>query len=188
MVAEMLHVDRAAAAGLAEVIGPHTSGNPYETVELLNALRRDGVLTATADGWRWDEAAVRAHLGQSEVAGLPAARVEAMPAASRQLVEAMACLGGRAELSLLQAATGESAAVVDQALAPALDEGLLVAEPGAHQAVRFRHDRIREAVLGGLDPRRRRTLQLAMARRLAGVPELFAVAAGAVPAGGRRGR
>ena len=52
-----------------------------------------------------------------------------------------------------------------------------MAEPGAHQAVRFRHDRIREAVLGGLDPRRRRTLQLAMARRLAGVPELFAVAA-----------
>ena len=44
-------------------------------------------------------------------------------------------------------------------------------------AVRFRHDRIREAILGGLDPRRRRTLQLDVARRLAAVPELFAVAA-----------
>ena len=63
MVAEMLHVDRATAAGLVEVINPYTSGNPYETVELLNALRRDGVLTATADGWRWDEAAVRASPG-----------------------------------------------------------------------------------------------------------------------------
>ena len=50
-------------------------------------------------------------------------------------------------------------------------------EPGAHEAVRFRHDRIREAVLGGLDRPRRRGLQLTMARRLAGVPELFAVAA-----------
>ena len=30
---------------------------------------------------------------------------------------------------------------MDQALAPALDEGLLVAEPGARPAVRFRHDR-----------------------------------------------
>jgi signal transduction histidine kinase len=89
----------------------------------------------------------------------------------------MACLGGRVELSLLQAATGESAAVVDHALAPALDEGLLVMEPGTHQAVRFRHDRIREVILGGLNPRRRRILQLAMARRLAAVPELFAVAA-----------
>jgi signal transduction histidine kinase len=177
MVAEMLHVGPATAAGLAEVIEQRTHGNPYETVELLNALRRDGVLTATPAGWRWDAAAVRAHLGQCEVTGLLAARVAAMPPASRQMVEAMACLGGRAEVSLLQTAAGEPASVVDQALAPALGEGLLVAEPGAHQAVRFRHDRIREAVLGGLGPQRQRALQLAMARRLAGVPELFAVAA-----------
>ena len=54
MVAEMLHVDPATATDLAVVINPYTSGNPYETVELLNALRREGVLTATAGGWRWD--------------------------------------------------------------------------------------------------------------------------------------
>ena len=39
-------------------------------------------------------------------------------------------------------------------------------------------DPLREAVLGGLEPGRRQVLQLAMARRLAGVPELFAAAAG----------
>jgi signal transduction histidine kinase/tetratricopeptide (TPR) repeat protein len=177
MVAEMLRVDRPAAARLAGVISPHTSGNPYETVELLNALRRDGMLTATAARWRWDEAAVRAHLGRSEVAELLAAQVDALPSASRQILETMACLGGRAELSLLQPAAAASASAVDQALAPTLAEGLLVIEPGAHPAVRFGHDRIREAVLGRLDPPRRRALQLAMARRLAAVPELFAVAA-----------
>jgi signal transduction histidine kinase len=177
MVAEMLHVDPATAVGLAGVIGPHTSGNPYETVELLDALRRDGVLTAAGAGWRWDAAAVRAHLGHLEVAGLLAARVASMPEQSWQVVEAMACLGGRAELSLLQAVTGESAGVVDQMLAPALGEGLLVAEPGTHQAVRFRHDRIRETIVAGLNLRRRRDLQLAMARRLAGMPALFAAAA-----------
>jgi hypothetical protein len=74
--------DRAAATGPAEVIEPRTRGNPYETLDLLNALRRDGVLIATAGGWRWDEAAVRANLGRSEVAGLSAARVAAMPARS----------------------------------------------------------------------------------------------------------
>ena len=178
MVADMLHEDPVTVAGLAGAIEPHTSGNPYETVELLNALRRDGLLTATAAGWRWDEAVVRAHLEHSEVTGLLAARAAALPEQSRQVVEAMACLGGRAELSLLQAATGEPADAVDQALAPALEEGLLMAEPGARPAVRFGHDRIREAVLDGLDSERRRALQLAMARRLAAVPELFAVAAG----------
>ncbi|WP_170309101.1 AAA family ATPase [Pseudonocardia hierapolitana] len=178
MISEMLHVDRAAAAVLAEVIGPCTSGNPYETVEVLDALRRDGLLTATAAGWRWDAAAVHARLGHFEVAALLVARVEALPAPSRAVLEAMACLGGRADLSLLPAATGKPVGVVEQALAPALKEGLLVAEPGPNQAVRFRHDRLREAVVGGLDPRRRHALHLAMARRLAAVPELFAAAAG----------
>jgi predicted ATPase/signal transduction histidine kinase len=177
MVAEMLRVDEAAAEGLTEAIEPHTRGNPYETVELLNALRRGGLLTATAAGWRWDPAAVTAHLSRSEAAGLGTVPVAAIPPASRAMVEAMACLGGRAELSLLQAATGEPADVLDEALAPALEEGLLMAEPGAHPAVRFRHDRIREAVLGGLEPGRQQALQLAMARRLAAVPELFAAAA-----------
>jgi len=177
MVAAMLHVDRATAAGLVDVIGPHTRGNPYELVELLSLLRHGGVLSATAAGWRWDEVAVRAHLGQSDVAELPTARLDVMPAASQQMLEAMACLGGRAELSQLQIATEQPPPVVQKALAPALDEGVLVAETGAHPAVRFRHDRAREAVLDELHPERRRALQLDAARRLAAVPELFAVAA-----------
>jgi signal transduction histidine kinase len=177
MVAEMLHVASPTAAGLVEVISPHTGGNPYETVELLNALRQDGVLAATAAGWRWDGGMMAAHLGRSEISGLLATRVAAIPAQSRRLVEAMACLGGRAEVSLLQTATAAPASDVERRLAPALDDGLLVVEPGAHESVRFRHDRTREAILGELDPRRRRALRLAMARRLAGVPELFAVAA-----------
>ena len=177
MVAEMLRVDSATAAGLVEVIEPYTSGNPYETVEVLNALRRGGVLTAAAGGWRWDAAAVGTYLRRSDVTGLLAARVEALPVRSRAMVEAMACLGGRAEVDVLQVATEESASVVEQTLAPALDEGLLVVEPGVREAMRFGHDMIREVVLDELAPRRRRVLRLAMARRLAAVPELFAVAA-----------
>ncbi|MEV4136750.1 AAA family ATPase [Dactylosporangium sp. NPDC049742] len=177
IVADMLRVPRAEAAGLVRLIDPFVSGNPYETVELLNSLRRDGALTATAAGWRWDPAAVRARLVRSEVAGSPPAGVAAVPGPTRRVVEAMACLAGRGELSLLQAATGVPAGVLEQRLAPALAEGLLVMEPGAHQGVRFRHDRIRDGVLRGLAPGRRAALQLDMARRLARVPELFAAAA-----------
>ncbi len=89
----------------------------------------------------------------------------------------MACLGGCVEVSVLQAATAAAASVADTVLGPALDEGVLVVEPGARPAVRFRHDRIREVVLAGLDQPRLRTLRLAMARRLAEVTEMFAVAA-----------
>jgi signal transduction histidine kinase len=177
IVAETLHVDRDAAMGLVGAIQRHTSGNPYETVELLNALRHDGLLTATAAGWRWDDAEIRVHLDRTKAAGLPTARIDALPAAAREMVEAMACLGGRTELSVLQTASGEPAGVVEERLAPALEDGLLVVEPGRHQAVRFRHDRIHEAVVTRLPPLRRRSVQLAMARRLAAAPELFAVAA-----------
>ena len=177
LVAEVLRADPAAAAGLAEAIAPRTSGNPYETVELLDALRRDGLLALTGEGWRWDEARVRTHLGRSAVRELPGARIAALGARSRQMLETMACLGGRAPLSALQAATGEPADAVEQTLAPALDEGLLVVEPGARAALRFRHDRIREVILDGLGGPRRSARQLAVARRLAAVPEQFAVAA-----------
>ena len=177
LIAETLRADPAVAASLAEAIGPNASGNPYETVEVLNALRRDGLLTATPSGWRWDAAAVRDHLGHTEIAALTAARVEALPRASADLLAAMACLGGRAELRAIHTATGEPAAAVERLLAPALDDGLLIAEPGLNAAVRFRHDRIRETILDRLGERHRRGLQLAMARRLAAVPEFVAVAA-----------
>jgi predicted ATPase/signal transduction histidine kinase len=176
MVAEMLHAGRAEAASLAEVIRSHTGGNPYETVELLNALRHDGLLTVTPAGWRWHTAAVRARLSGSQVAELLGTRLAAMPEQTRHVVEAMACLGGRAELTVLEVATGATTRVAD-ALEPAIEGGLLVAEPGPRDAVRFRHDRIRDAALDGVEPGRRHALGLAMARRLAAVPELFAVAA-----------
>jgi signal transduction histidine kinase len=177
MAADMLHLGADSAAGLAGLIAAHTRGNPYETVELLNGLRQSGVLTATAAGWHWDAAAVRAYLDAADPARLLAGRMEALPVAARQMVDAMACFGGRAELDLLATVTGAAADEVEQQLEPALDEGLLVAEPGARAAVRFRHDRIRETVLAGLDAERRRELHLVMARRLSETPEWFAVAA-----------
>jgi hypothetical protein len=176
MIAEMLHTGQAEAAMLADAIEPRTHGNPYETVELLNALRRDGVLTPAPAGWRCQAEALRARLDRSQDGEVEEARLAAMPEQARTAVEAMACLGGRAELSLLRIAAHSAADVADD-LAAAIEDGLLVVEPGAQEAVRFRHDRIREAVLGGIEPERRRRLQLALARRLSAVPELFAVAA-----------
>ena len=177
LVAEILRVDHAAAGALAELIEPHTRGNPYETVEVLNTLRQQGILTPTSTGWSWDDPAVRSLLTRSKVPELTVARLAALPSASRDVLAAMACLGGRAELSVLAAAIAEPPDVVEQRLAPALEEGVLVVETGVHDAMRFRHDRIREAILAELDTQRRGTLHLAVARRLSAEPELFAVAA-----------
>jgi signal transduction histidine kinase len=177
LVREILHAEPSAAAALVTLIEPQTHGNPYETVELLDGLRRDGLMAATTGGWRWNQTAVGAHLGRSDLASLLAGRVEAMPPSARDMIEAMGCLGGRAERRMLQVATATQEDAMDRALAPAIEDGVLVLEPGRHEAVQFRHDRIREAVLERIDAEQRRALQLAMARRLASVPQVFAVAA-----------
>ena len=177
MVADMLRVDTDTATALAGLLAPHTSGNPYEVVQLLNGLRGQGALTVTAAGWCWDEPALRAQLSRSDIGELLAARVRAMPAPTRKMVQAMACLGGRIELDVLRTAVAEPPELVQQQLAPALVEDVLVIELGVHEAVRFGHDRIREAVLRSLNDEQRRGLQLKIARRLAAMPEMFAVAA-----------
>jgi diguanylate cyclase (GGDEF)-like protein len=177
MVSEMLRLDPQRGAQLANVIASRTKGNPYDTVELLNALRRDGILTPGEDGWQWDTNALQQQLVRADVAELLVERADMLPPPTGALLEAMACLGGRVEVDLLQVAADLSAVAVEEQLAPALDDGLLVLEPGLPDAVKFRHDRVQEAVLQRLTPERQRALRLRLAKRLGRRPELFAVAA-----------
>ena len=54
----MLRLPLSEAAGLADAVSARTGGNPYDTVELVNALRRDGALLLGEAGWRWDAAPI----------------------------------------------------------------------------------------------------------------------------------
>ncbi len=59
----MLAMDVDEIAELAEAVARRMNGNPYQTVELLNALRRDGLLAPGEHGWRWDAAALSGDVG-----------------------------------------------------------------------------------------------------------------------------
>ncbi|MBL7498795.1 diguanylate cyclase [Frankia sp. CNm7] len=182
MVADLLHLAEEPATELARLIAPHAGGNPYDTVELLGALRHDGVLTPGEEGWRWDPTALRRQLGRVDVTALLADHVAALPSGTREVLAVMACLAGRVELDVVAAATGLAADEVERRLIPAFIDGVAVLEceghrRDGHQNVRFHHDRAQEAVLGGLTPRALRALRLRLARRLAARPEFFTVAA-----------
>ncbi|NJC72281.1 diguanylate cyclase [Planosporangium thailandense] len=184
LVGQMLRLPTPAAAPLAAVLGERTGGNPYDTVELVNALRRDGALVLGDDGWRWDDASIRRYVGQGDVVDLLKDRIERLPGEGRALLEIMACLGGKVRLDLLAAASGRSPAAVPDLLAAALEDGLvdMDAADGAGPAagagtVRFRHDRVQQAARAGLDPAARGALHLAIARRLAAGAEFRAEAA-----------
>jgi diguanylate cyclase (GGDEF)-like protein len=176
VVADMLGLDRRRATDLAKSVAPHTRGNPYETVELLGALHHGGVLVPDDGRWQWDPTALRRSLRRADMGDLWADRVADMPPPTRALLQNMACLGGHVDPAVLQTATGLGAEVLEQQLAPALDSGLLVLEPGL-TTLRFRHDRVRERALRRLGIRRERAVRLRMARRLGARPDLFAAAA-----------
>src|SRR6185503_16825673 len=140
LIAEMLRLAPVEALRLAGALSSRTHGNPYDTIELVNALRRDGLLEPAAQGWTWDAVAVRRYVGHGEVVNLVASRIARLPVTARRLLQTMACLGGDVRLDLLQVASGLSTRELENRLAPALEDGLLVIDC-ADRSVRFRHDR-----------------------------------------------
>ena len=159
LLAEMLRLADSDAGRLADLLAERCDGNPYETVELVNALRRDGALSLTSDGWRWRDADIRGHVGSGDVIDLLAARLDRFPPATRDHLRVMACLGTEVGVELLATAAGREPARLWAELVPALEDGLLIGdEDGA--AVRFRHDRVQQAAYDD-------GCRLGVARRLA---------------------
>jgi hypothetical protein len=93
LVARMLRLAPERAGELALAVGSLTGGNPFDTVEVLNALRHEGLLSLGEHGWQWKEGSIRRFVGGGNVVDLLAARIARLPQASRELLEFMSCLG-----------------------------------------------------------------------------------------------
>jgi diguanylate cyclase (GGDEF)-like protein len=176
----ILRIPPEEASRLSIAIGARTGGNPYDTIELLNALREEGALVPGASGWSWDPVTIRRHVGRREVVDLLAARISRLPGPASALLEVLACLGGRAAPSLLAAAAALTMATLDEDLAPSIDDGLLILDTGTaldDDILRFRHDRLREVAYQRLQPSSGAALHLRIARRLAKDSATDAIAA-----------
>lgn len=176
MLGECLRLGEDDARALATAIRPLTGGNPFDTLELVDSLRRDGVLQLQPGGWQWDATRIHQHLEGRNVEALVARRLEGIPAVTLELLDSMACMGGMVPLTRLAAATGRDAGSLTELLAPALQEGLLIRDR-SQEALQFRHDRVLQAVVSRLDATLRARLQRVIAQRLAAAPEHAGVAA-----------
>jgi diguanylate cyclase (GGDEF)-like protein len=176
LVGEMLRLAPEAAAQLAGALRVHSAGNPFETVEMLNALRNDGTLVQSGTGWRWDAKTLRRRIGTGDMVDLLAARAARLADDSREVLDTLACLGGEIDLESLSRATGLSAKSLEAALAPALEDGLVVREPDGN-TLRFQHDRVQQAIYGRLNQTQLQMRHLALARRLAAHEDLHSLSA-----------
>jgi signal transduction histidine kinase len=165
LVATVLRMPPKAASGLGALIRQGSDGNPYATVELLNALRADGLLRPAAGGWRWDTGDVRAFVSCHQLAQLPTRRLAQQAPGCRRRYAALACLGGEVTVGLLSAATGTPPDDLDRHVDQAVADGFVLR---AGDTVRFRYDLVLQAARECLPDIERLRLQLAMARSLAG--------------------
>ena len=178
LIGEMLRLPTREATHLGYTIMERTGGNPYDTVELINALRQDGLLAPHNGHWEWDEDAIRRYVGDGDVVGLLSRRIDNLPPESQDVMALLACLGGEISVEMLQVASDLDLEQLEEWLSPALEDGLLVAHNSHVREIRFRHDRVQEAVHARMQAHQRKpALQLALARRLAAYPHLSAMAA-----------
>jgi diguanylate cyclase (GGDEF)-like protein len=167
-VAGLLRMQPEDGSRLSRVLAERCAGNPYDTIELVNALRRDGILRLEPDGWRWDENEIRRYVGQGDVVDLLARRLARLPDETRRCLQLLGSLGSRVALALLSAAAAVPSPDLLDILAPAIEDGLLtMRDPdpaGAGAIVEFRHSRVQQAAMndGSGSPIDR----LAVARRL----------------------
>lgn len=151
-------LDERATAGITEDVlgaapGPdvlrvvrRAEGVPQLLVELLGPLREAVTI---------ESGTARLSAGPPAPRELPSVvrRLRQLSDEARELVEAVAVVGGPVTIALLAELLGRSSAALITAVRESLDADLL-AEDGDHLA--FRHDLVREAVEVGLPPAMRR--------------------------------
>jgi DNA-binding CsgD family transcriptional regulator len=125
-------------------VADHSQGNPLFARAMLTELP-DHVLECRENGL---------YLPRS-LAAVILPRLNALPAAARNLVIAAAVLGEQCAVS--DAAVLAGVPQPDHALDQAVAAGFLVAQPG-HRGLRFSHELIRRAVYGEITAARRRSL------------------------------
>ncbi|BCY11916.1 AAA family ATPase [Actinoplanes sp. L3-i22] len=173
LTATVLRLPHVLAAELADLIGAAGAGNPYATVELINALRAEGLLTPASAGWVWNPSDVRAFVARHRLPQLLAVRLAQQAPPTRYLLTALTCLGADVRPELLALATGTLPATLPARLSPAVADGLISLDT----VVRFRHDLVLQAARELLPADEIEQLQLTMARRLAGHDEFTREAA-----------
>ncbi len=165
MAAESLGCALHDAEPLGRLIHERTAGNPLFAIQFLTAMYDERLLAfdAAQGGWRWNIDEIRARGLTDNVVDLMLARLKRLPAATREVLEGLACLGNSADLATLLVTQGGTEATVDAAFWDAVREGVVLR---AGDSYRFLHDRVREAAYALIPEDRRAERHLQIGRLL----------------------
>ena len=177
LVADALRLPPERTAELASVIWHKTSGNPFFTRQFTQGLYDDGYIwfDAGANAFTFDVAAIERAAITENVAELLSHKLSKLPARTCDLLVTAAAIGNRFRVATLAIVAGLAEAAVHQALAPAVEAGMIVpigsAARGAPERAgspryAFQHDRIQQAAYEASPPDVRQRLHLEIGRQL----------------------
>lgn len=163
MVAETLTCPAAKAQPLVEVIGGKTGGNPFFTIQFMQGLFEDRLLSPGPDGWRWDMGRIAAKDFTDNVVDLMVGKILRLPKATQDVMRKLACLGNMVSVRKLRLAHDTADEALDDDLGEALRASYLIRH---NDSIRFSHDRIQEAAYSLLPAEDRPTEHLRIGRKL----------------------
>ena len=145
-VADALCVEPEAARALSVLVHQKAGGNPFFARQFLASLEEEGLLRfdPRTSGWLWDAARIGAKGLTVNAVELMVRRLVRLPAATREMLQTLACLGSQAHFCTLAIVVG-SAEDLHGHLRVAVEAGVLLAESDRY---RFVHDRAQEAAYG----------------------------------------
>lgn len=144
LLAAALHTDVTRVLSLAELVSEKTGGNPFFAIQFIAALAEEGLLAFDAESltWRWAMAEICDKGITDNVADLMAAKLSRLPAATREALGQLACLGNVAEMSVLALLRGATVDETQATLRDAVEASLILANG---RTFAFVHDRVQEA-------------------------------------------
>ncbi len=165
LVAHSVHSVPERARALAELVHGKTTGNPFFAIQFLSELADDGLLAFDhREGrWTWDVSRIRSKGYTDNVVDLLVGRLSRMPDGTQEALKQLACLGGSAEFTTLNAVHEAANGDLERALREAVEAGLVLRSDLSY---RFLHDRVQEAAYSLIPPPVRATMHLRIGRLL----------------------
>jgi predicted ATPase/two-component sensor histidine kinase len=173
-VADALHAEPEAIQPLVQLVQEKTGGNPFFAIQFFVELSDGGLLTFDPRQrvWRWDMERIRAKGFTDNVIDLLVAKLDRLPAASKEVLRQFACMGNKTRTSLLSSAFGLTENEIHEGLQEAVRAGLVFRHDDAYI---FLHDRVQEAAYSLIPESAREAAHLQIGRTLASQTEPAAI-------------
>ncbi|MEK8127912.1 AAA family ATPase [Paenibacillus filicis] len=154
MVADSIDCHTSESSPLAQLLFAKSLGNPFYLKQLLqSAFDEQSIRLHPNGGWEWQLEALRKLPEIDGQVDYLIDRISRIPMRSRELLVVSSCLGNKFNARLLSAVSGYTEDELNQHLASAMQDGLLIAVDQEDTVLQyqFTHDRIQQAAYSLLD-------------------------------------